>query len=427
MTDTTTGVETTATDAALGRAGRALRLACPLCGAEPGLSCRPLDGGAAPAGSHAARLDAVSAEPVALDPDDLACRFCGCVVTGPLPESAVTYTSPSLAEWTVGGEVRTEARPALLIEEPMAVCSSCRDFAADGERLARSLFPNGLTIGSFRQVGAMAAETVTAVLATYAAVGRSAPSDAAGLARAAERLAPVALGVTWERRFAPTMRLDARPGTAAPWPWACVPEDLLLNVRRALADLIAEDLATGQPDVWLVPPPIDSRTLGTAVNPVRAVAAGCLLCGVGGVVRTAVEVARLGGVGAARRGAWAFHRSVSVSTLGVGRSPMRVNGWCCPTCQRAVELEGALGPSAGARSVQVAIGEASVMPDSSYLVVPAWGGLVADAMRRGEPEPEPNASPWGHLGDLADLRDRIVWSLEQERRRADGLPYEVAR
>lgn len=346
-------------------------------------------------------------DPVRLGPDDLACAACGVTVRGPLDIASVTWDDPTSAELPGGVLSNTSAG---LPAEPLTTCEECAARRHLAHDLSARLLPTGLAMGGVRYGPEHAAELVAAALDVLAALGAPAPSPARltrdELVIIVRRLAPLGTALGWSSRFAPVRAADARPGTAAPRPWGHVRESTRLGLRRAYVHAMADRLALSAPPVALAPPPLPpSRSL--------PVPGGCLVCGVASVSLPAVQVARAGGREAAARDVWHYASSVAPDSLGGRAGPTRLSGHTCPPCAEAVAHAGAWGPSARERALLVALGLASRWSEGADALAGAvgWAGLFADAARRSAPLPEPNLTPWAHLGDLDELRDRLAAGL----------------
>lgn len=350
-------------------------------------------------------------DPIPLDPDDLACADCGRAVSGPIDPAAITWDDPNTAE--LGGGALSLAVGGLSAE-PLTTCPDCAARRALADDLTARLLPGGLSLAGIHYPREHAAGLVRAALTTLAALGVRTP-DPDGLTREVlgiivRRLAPHGAALGWSARFAPVRLADARPGTANPRPWAHVRESTRLALRRAYLGTMADRLSLSAPPVALVPPPV---SVPSGTGRTLAVPSGCLLCGLASVSRPAVAVARAGGRANAAADVWTYRESISPESLGGRPAPVRLAGHTCPVCTEALAYVGAVGPSALERSLLVALDLAGRWNESADALAGAvgWGGLYADAIRRSTTPPEPNGTPWAHLGDLDALADRLAAGL----------------
>lgn len=86
------------------------------------------------------------------------------------------------------------------------------------------------------------------------------------------------------------------------------------------------------------------------------------------------------------------------SSLGGPHGTERLEGYLCPTCDRAVREAGAIGPSAMQRSLMLHLG---VRQRSLAAVSVELDGVVGWVALT---DPAPNTSPWAHLANLHDVR-----------------------
>lgn len=346
----------------------------------------------------------VSDDPEPLDPDDLACADCGQIVAGPIAPAAVIYAQPDAVSLPGGG---VSSSVAGVEGEPLTVCSTCRDRQALADSLTDDLLPNGITMDKLHLRGNQARGVVRHALAAIAALGMQMPRadhiDAEVLVLTVRRMTPVGASLAWQRRYSPIRSRTAVAHTANPRPWAHIHDDTRANLRAAYAHLMADRLARSAPSVALAPPPLPAE-LGHGV---QAVGGGCLLCGVGQVTVTALDVARAGGRDLAARNTWLRMDPIGADSLGARPSPARVVGHLCPVCAGAFERVRSVGPSLLERSLLRNLD----LADNGQHELPglvAWAGIVADRLRAGLPAPAANATPWSHLGDLGALREQIV-------------------
>ena len=186
------------------------------------------------------------------------------------------------------------------------------------------------------------------------------------------------------RSFVPIVTGEAGTSQYAPEPWAHVSAEWRRELRAAFARVLAFRFAQSQPDQE-VPCPDPG---------------GCMLCGVGAVEMEATRVAILGGVDGAATFAWTA-RSVVPSSIGGKALRGRVDGYTCPTCERAVTEAGSFGIAAMGRSLAEHLDRAG-KPEQAKRVRSAvrldeLEGLVAHGVGGGPASRE----PWEHvrLGD----------------------------
>ena len=144
-------------------------------------------------------------------------------------------------------------------------------------------------------------------------------------------------------------------------------------VRAAYAAVLRERVRRDAPPVLVSPPAGGPRA--------------CLLCGQGAVQVPAV---------AADVPVW-FRRALTPSSLG-GRGPAAIEGWVCPSCDAAIEAEGAVGPTALVNALTRSLDPALAQRVRQADAEGALRGLVGWAVT-GQP---PNERPWQHA-DLSGL------------------------
>lgn len=353
----------------------------------------------------------VSDQPVQLDPDDLACRECGRVVAGPIDVSRISWDDPSSIERP--GGLGTSTSVGGIAAEPLTTCAECearRELARD---LATRLLPTGVAMSGVRYSGEHVVELVASSLSVLAALGARVPGPRQNrdvLALLVRRLAPLGTSLGWGARFAPHRAADARPGTANPRPWAHVAGEGRDVLRRAHIHFVADKMSLDAPAVRLSPPPFASpSSSGRSLS----VPSACIFCGIGVVELPAATVARLGGRAEAAQRVWQLRTSVSPHSLGGRRSPNGIAGYSCPPCSEAVQHVGALGVGAMERSVLVAldlVGRWNENADALEGLI-GFGALYSNAVTLGKPLPSPGSTPWAHMGDLDQLRDKLDAAL----------------
>ena len=130
---------------------------------------------------------------------------------------------------------------------------------------------------------------------------------------------------------------------------------------------------------------------------------GCLLCGIDVTPMPAIEVVRRGGPEAAAIVAWQT-LSTSPAALGGEGRPQGVDGHTCPSCARAVDDVGSVGPTSRNRALVAYVrrtqGDAKaerlrqVLSSDFPPVIPGWGALPRTT--------QPNLTPWEHVRHLLD-------------------------
>lgn len=337
---------------------------------------------------------------------DLPCRSCGITVPGPINHAEVEHVETTTMITELGPRAYVYRDP-----EPMTLCSECRERHDLAVTLTERHLPHGIPLNGLRLVGPLGASKVAAALDGLAALGKPMPATdrthAGDLASLVRRFAECGVRPTWESRFSPVRDADAVKGTAAHRPWSHLSDDERAELRRAHVLALADRVAATADDVAFTPPSIGGSTSSGLL-----IRAACLLCGVGAVTRPAAWVAAREGAGVAARTVWRACASIPPQGLGGRPSPERVTGWACADCSEAIVDAGAVGPTALERALINYLGLGARWTDRAMLSgLAGWGGIAADVVRRGDPEPAPNSSPWSHLGDIDALRDRLSRDL----------------
>ncbi|HEU5025239.1 MAG TPA: hypothetical protein VFV01_10005 [Spirillospora sp.] len=241
--------------------------------------------------------------------------------------------------------------PALAGYVLLARCPSC----APRVNLASRLLSGRRDV--LHRRGTVARDHLIDALCGLAVVGgANAPTEASDPERLIQEFAAGGMASRWAGRAAD------HPGECASAPWAHVPGEVRADLRGAAGRLLAERMAAGSPPITLAPP----------------YGGGCSMCGLNGVRLSAGEVARLGGLDAARASVW--------TTRG---------GPLCRPCADAVERAGSNGPTAVERaylSSGYASGPGGVnalrrrIEDGELTVLP-WSGSGA----------APSSTPWAHM------------------------------
>ena len=339
----------------------------------------------------------VSHDPILLDGDDLACRDCGVVVTGPVDLADVVRIESDRVR------VFQDHTSPQGHSEPMTTCSDCvrlREIAAEITALHAS---KGLTNGGLRLTSEIAAELIHNALCAFDAAGKQMPDperlDASTVQGMVRHISPTGLGLKWSNLFGPT--LDATRRSANPVRWAHWRESERRAVKVAYIDTLAERLSAQAPPVKLAPPTVSADNLVRGVIPIDG---GCMFCGISTQSMPAREVVRHGGIEAAAKKVWGRRTNVKSDSLGGRRSPMTFAGHLCTHCLTALNRVGAIGPTARERAIIEHLGLTHRWgADYSLNDSMAWGGLVASAKIAGSNPPAANTSPWAHLGNLSEL------------------------
>lgn len=188
-------------------------------------------------------------------------------------------------------------------------CPACRARHERAERYVADHEQWAASIGRY-----LATERVGSALTALAILGRDIADSDLGLML--PRLWPPAHQLHFASTFA------ARPaGHANPEPWSHVTAGDRDALRRAYAAGLRDRVALHEPAV-----------------PIPCPSGACLMCGVGSIERSAIEVSQRGGVAPTVVAVW---RQVEGPDA----------GHCCPDCWRAVDEAGAIGQTATKRAV----------------------------------------------------------------------------
>lgn len=308
--------------------------------------------------AEAAALRAkVPDDPARLPENSLACEACGVAVPVP-PEPHREPLLPQVGE------------KALPHREKFARCPECAKVREQAEQYVAKHPALAARMGPW-----IARERIESVLLGLTILGR--PLDVDDLGLLLPRMHPPSHEVWFNDPLTPT-----RGGRCSPHPFAHVTLTQRAELRKAYAAVLRDRLAKTQPSV-----------------PVRCPSAACLLCGVGKVERSALEVARRGGPIASASTVW---RPVMTSQTALGRTgPDRVTGHVCPACNSAIEEAGAIGQTAIGNAVlaHVAIRAPkkakrllTMLEDDFPPRLLGWGVL----------NQRPNPEPWWHLVKVLD-------------------------
>ncbi|WOP17402.1 hypothetical protein [Raineyella sp. LH-20] len=337
-------------------------------------------------------------------PDDgslLACAVCGRAVSAATLDR---WGHVSVAVRPGGVPAGLAARHTRSVEVPLGLCDQCEQLLADAEQ-ATEAHPKFLSAAG----PGRAYDLVGGILVGSAVLDHPAElavSPVTDLPDAVEALG--SLG--WRACFHQQLHGDrvGLQGHAAAEPWGHVPEALRLQLRATLAKHRTERLAESAPPLSVPCPAAPTPSYGGT-----AVSSGCACCGVAAVDVPAVALVRHGRA-EVTRDTWA---------------PLDIAGdlsaHLCPACQAAYEKRGGFGaacaeialtsfldPRLGTQwEIRAELQGAELDPP-----VRTYADLVRAAARTGRPNPPPCATPWAHLGTVADL-DR----LRQEIARGLGL------
>ena len=360
-------------------------------------------------GQHAVAEAAEPSGPVTLDGDALPCGDCG---------RAVAEPDPATVEQA---EMVRNGRATVVL---VAKCPACAERDRTGTVLGQRYLRGGVTRDGRRYTGKDAVTLLIEARAAIDAAGmepssvKSAVRPAAVLAVEIVHLSHSIRGLRWRDRLSPPASLVAdpiqlvEPGTANAHPWAHLDDGDRARLRRGVIKMLGERVALQAPDVAIVPPTVPDEHAGHRGT---LVPAGCLYCGIGARTMTALSVARCGGADAAARSVWTL-RQVSPASLGARRGgPTRLLGWLCPACERSAASEGSAnsaGALEGALSAFLGVSRRTMAGDEMWVTgLQGWGGLVANALRRGRPTPPPNAESWGHLSRAERDELALGWRL----------------
>jgi hypothetical protein len=337
--------------------------------------------------------------PIPLPPGHLACAQCGIAVlqNGQAPVVAEAFSradQPPRAP-------RPTTSPLWSLHTEFLQCPAC---------LARDEVADALLDAHPRvraRLGSAARHQVTCALAGLAVLNHdlaaSALPEPVVMSLLRHLSAPGSM-VRWMARFAPVLLSTATPGTCGPWPWSHVRGLARLHLREGYAAVLADRVASGAPPVALRPPEPEAGSAALRLS------GACLLCGVGSVRLPAATVLALGGRRSAAHSVW-LPLTTTPASLGGPGSAERIAGFACPSCFDAVDIEGAVGPSALERAFIEHLRSTGREDDAMKLVsvdvdgLAGWGVLAYVARRRGEPTLAANRVAWGHIRLTDCLRE----------------------
>ena len=209
----------------------------------------------------------------------------------------------------------------------------------------------------------IARQHVEDVMFAFKLLGKEVPDD---LGFALPRMLPAARVLRFHH---PARVLSSAKPSEGGGAWLHVTQDMRVAVKRAAADLFADRLLLAKPPV-----------------PIRCPSGACLMCGVVAVERPAIEVRRRGAV------------AVSLSVWSRVTQPKYAGQHACPSCADAIDMEGALGPSALLRAVAVHVEHTMEPKAARRLVAEVERGTIVLSMwadTRGTSRL--SGQPFGHL------------------------------
>ena len=338
-------------------------------------------------------------DPVRLQAGFLACRTCGVAVqrtSGVDQEIQVTSSGYAVE----GMAAMTQA--AASAQRPRQLTFALCPLHRRTEELAEGLVQSPANPLALHQV-TTALDALSFVAPDR--VEHMAYLDREGVTVLVRHLSRLGIDARWVSRFVPSMMVEANPNSCAPYAWGHVMPGMRQQLRTGYANLLRERVAKNAPPVKITPP----RVRDQANNAMIPIAGGCMFCGIGHQKAPATEVAQEGREYVARD-LWTPKR-VGLQQLGGAISPEMLSGYLCHSCNDVVEHVGAMGPTALERALVTA-----VVPEGldklgwNQLRVNGligWGAACASLLRRGEPQPPPNRTPWAHLPDLEALTEQL--------------------
>lgn len=295
---------------------------------------------------------------VSLGPNDLACLACGQAVAPPHAErvDVVGTVWRSLDDPNGGTQLGTV----------LTRCARCQRVHERAESLLDAHPRVAAQIGS-RSIGL---HRVEAALNALDALGKDLPFHTdASLRQLIEHLTGPGVGARWATRYAPVWQKNVRDDEAATQPYGHLTEWQWHDLRKGFADMLNARVERPLPYA----PPIGG---------------GCMLCGVETVRALPAEAA----------GLWT-PATADPSAIGGRRSPERLAGYLCPTCERARTEVGGIGPTAMERSIMLHFDVRRRSLTARELVgLVGWLATGYD---------EPNERPWQHIADIEALAEEL--------------------
>ncbi|MGO4957916.1 hypothetical protein ACTQ49_11735 [Luteococcus sp. Sow4_B9] len=315
---------------------------------------------------------------VPLAPEHLACRSCGQAAGTTLAET-VQLPGTVLADHYYQG-------PSL----GLGVCTRCAVLEDRARDLVRQ---HPAASAAFGPGGVL--PRALAVVAAHEILGRPLPAATIDDAEFSTLIRLFGWVSVWRWVAA----LDrGKMGQCAAEPWSHVPAKARSTLRERFATLVAERHAATLPPERIAPPAptaeaVRRAEMGGAVG-AHAVPGGCLMCGRAALELAALQVLQEGGAREAAAKHW--------HPLALGRTV----GHVCDACHQAVQLDGAVGPSA----TELALVQACRLGSRYPVGEVALEGITpwAELADRGA---APNLEPWAHLGSLAELTSALADSL----------------
>jgi hypothetical protein len=301
--------------------------------------------------------------PKSLPEGALACRSCGVLVAIPMTvEKVVAY-----------GRQRRLGAGIMDVQEQtdtyaMTLCGQCSGVRQHASRLVDEHPRLAAQLGS----RSYAADRIEAGLLALDALGVKAKRTAALVStdRDLRMLLKLLPGRgTWAARFTPITDFDADPASASPTRWGHLTDEESQSLRDDFAALLHARIASPSPVVPPGGPP------------------ACMLCGVGAVSVLPTQA----------EDAWGRIRSANPGTLGGRRRPEPIRGHLCTECASAADDVGALGMTALEKALFRFLGvKRRDLDDVQLAGARAWIALPDGA--------RPNATPWEHISNLADVK-----------------------
>lgn len=295
---------------------------------------------------------------VPLEPDDLACLACGRAVAPPHAEQV------DFDGWH--SATLDDPRPRNPQTVTLTRCAGCRE-AHDRAGSLLDAHPRVQTQMGSRSVGM---HRVEAALNALDAMKRDLPIHTdASLRLLVEHMTAVGVATRWAARYSPVRAKEARDAEAASQPWGHLTEWQWQDLRKAFAGLLNARVER--------PLPYSSPIGG-----------GCMLCGVETVSALPSQAA----------GLWT-PATASPTALGGRPSPELLAGYLCPTCERAHEEIGAIGPTTMERSIMLHFDVRRRSLTATELVgLVGWLATGLD---------EPNERAWQHVPNIDALAEEL--------------------
>ncbi|MGR0219517.1 hypothetical protein [Agromyces sp. ZXT2-6] len=295
---------------------------------------------------------------VPLGADDLACLACGQVVPAPHTER-VDFDGWHRA-------TRDNPRPPAARTITLTRCDRCRK-VHDRAATRLDAYPRVQAHMGSRSIGL---HRVEAALNALDAIRRDLPIHTDGSLRLLiEHMTATGVAARWASRFSPVRTKDARDAEAASQPWGHLTDWQWTDLRKAFAGLLN---ARVERPLRYGPP----------------IGGGCMLCGVGTISALPSQAA----------GLWT-PATASPTAIGGRPTPERLASYLCPTCERAREEIGAIGPTTMERSIMLHLDVRRRSLTATELVgLVGWLASGVD---------EPNARAWQHVPNIESLANEL--------------------